>query len=524
MEDREYIEREKKKLLDFCHGHRKIYIYGAGNFGRGYLDVLQHHDISVEGFIVTNGGTDKCCGLKVYTVEEISTVITEKDGVIPAFTNSVPEEISRNFVSSKPDILSFDHKVMLCLDDEIRFYPIMDRLDTQCHAPGGLSGKGNWKELLVVRLDAIGDTVFTTAFIRELKRNFPMSKISVVIRRQNYFVLKNCPYIDRLFLFDSGLRDGELPDQSRDFEAASNRISCFVQENFTGIDFDAVFFPRELLCGRNTIDELLLGFYSKAGCRIGRIMSNELDKRFIYERVRKSFSLLSYQTEPMHEAAYALSMLKDCGCRIEKEEMELWLDEDCQAFARETLAENGVGPETMLIALGLVASVETRTWKIENYKKLIHSCHKKYGSRMKFLLLGGPDAVASAEELTEDREVIINLAGKTRLDQTAACMQRCDLYVGSNTGLLHFASALGKPSVTIYSELSDGKDTDGDSPFRMGAWKVENIALVPPAGLDGCHGVCRMRRSHCINQITPIQVEQAMGRLLHADASGAGHG
>ena len=140
---------------------------------------------------------------------------------------------------------------------------------------------------------------------------------------------------------------------------------------------------------------------------------------------------------------------------------------------------------------------------------------------MKFLLLGGPDAVASAEELTEDREVIINLAGKTRLDQTAACMQRCDLYVGSNTGLLHFASALGKPSVTIYSELADGKDTDGDSPFRMGAWKVEHAALVPPAGLDGCHGVCRMRRSHCINQITPMQVEQAMDKLLHTDAGGA---
>lgn len=521
MEDREYIEAEKKKLLDFCRNHKKIYIYGAGNFGRGYLDVLRHHHISVEGFIVTSGGTDKCCGLKVYTVEEAAAVITEQDGVIPAFTNSVPEEIGRNFGVVKPDILAFDHKVMLCLDDEIRFYPVMDRLEVQCHAPGGLSDKGSWKELLVVRLDAIGDTVFTTAFIRELKRNFPTSKISVVIRRQNYFVLKTCPYIDRLFLYDSELRDGELPDQSRDFEVISNKISCFVQENFTGIDFDAVFFPRELLCGRNTIDELLLGFYSNAVCRIGRIMTNELDKRFIYERVQNSFSQLSYQSEPMHEAAYALSMLKDCGCRVEKEEMELWVDEECRKFAGEILEENGVGPDTVLVALGLVASVETRTWKIENYKKLIHSCHKRYGGRMKFLLLGGPDAVASAEELTEDREVIINLAGKTRLDQTAACMQRCDLYVGSNTGLLHFASALGKPSVTIYSELADGKDTDGDSPFRMGAWKVEHAALVPPAGLDGCHGVCRMRRSHCINQITPMQVEQAMDKLLHTDADGA---
>ena len=93
-------------------------------------------------------------------------------------------------------------------------------------------------------------------------------------------------------------------------------------------------------------------------------------------------------------------------------------------------------------------------------------------------------------------------------------MSHCDLYVGSNTGLLHYASALGKPSITIYSELEDGDPMDGDAPERMGAWQVPHINLIPPAGLDGCHGVCRKRYSHCINQITPRQVVEAMRSLL----------
>ena len=46
-----------------------------------------------------------------------------------------------------------------------------------------------------------------------------------------------------------------------------------------------------------------------------------------------------------------------------------------------------------------------------------------------------------------------------------------------------------------------------------GAWKVPHIDLVPPAGLDGCHGVCRMRFSHCINQILPEQVIDAINQL-----------
>lgn len=95
-----------------------------------------------------------------------------------------------------------------------------------------------------------------------------------------------------------------------------------------------------------------------------------------------------------------------------------------------------------------------------------------------------------------------------------ACIQKCDAYVGSNTGLLHIADALDKPSVTIYAELEDGSDWDGDSPARYGSRKEGSIALIPPAGLDGCHGYCRKEFSHCINQITPTQVEQAIEQIL----------
>ena len=68
-------------------------------------------------------------------------------------------------------------------------------------------------------------------------------------------------------------------------------------------------------------------------------------------------------------------------------------------------------------------------------------------------------------------EEYINLVSKTDLNEIASCMKKCDLYVGSNTGLLHFASAFEVPCVTIYSELSDGKPTDGDSPCWMGHGK-----------------------------------------------------
>lgn len=527
MKDELYIKRERDKLLDFCRNHEALYIYGAGNYGRGYLDVLEAYGISVNGFLVSEKQEEEFCGKKIYSAAEIDAWEIDDTGIIPAYANSKPKEIRKKFKKISPDILDMEHLVMLCFDNKIRFYPVMDRLDQEFDI------SPQWKQgialenILIVRLDAVGDIVLTTPFIRELKRNNPKSHISVVIRKQNRFLLEGCPYIDELFQYDSGLIDGQLADQSRLYKELRGKVERFVSENFSGKRFDAVFFPRELLCGRNTVDELLLAYMSGAKYKIGRIMSNEINKRDIQKRMSKSFSLVSLQDEPMHEAEYALSLLEECGYEIHDKRMELWPGNESRAYAGAVIGKLRESKKDIVVALGIVASVETRTWRAENYKTLIKKFYDLYHTGVKFVLLGGSDAVEAAKEIcgTGDaglagwsgvlsKGVVLDLTGKIRLDQTAAVTEQCDLYVGSNTGLLHFASAFGKPSVTVYSELDDGLPTDGDSPFRMGAWQVPHIDLIPHAGLDGCHGVCRMRKPHCINLITPDQVLDAVEKIM----------
>lgn len=517
--DNRVLKDKVNKILDFAASCRHVYIYGAGNFGRGYLDILQHYGQDADGFVVTEKYSSEYMEKPVYSIDEISGRILTEDGIIPAFTNSNIQEIERRFVNVRPKILEFDHKKMLCLENELHFLPLINELDQEFPDLKKEIDKSEWKRILIVRLDAIGDIIFTTPFIRELRRNFPESYMSVVIRKQNCKLLENCPYIDELFLYESELLDGELADQCQNYSELSTRIRKFTDRNFKNKKFDVVFFPRELLCGRNTIDELLIAYYSHARYRIGRILTNESDKQFICERLQNSFTLISNPSEPMHEAAYALDMLRLCGCTIENERMELWTTPKSEESISHIFEEMNIEEHQILIALGIVASVETRTWKINNYNRVVRHYGKQFGNKIRFVVMGGEDAQKSSEQMDNTYGNIINLAGRTDLNETAACMKKCNLYVGSNTGLLHFASAYGIPSITIYSELSDGKPTDGDSPFRMGAWKVPHIDLVPPAGLDGCHGVCRMRFSHCINQITPEQVIDAVNRILYKKLS-----
>ena len=52
------------------------------------------------------------------------------------------------------------------------------------------------KQILVVRLDEIGDMVLTTPFFRELRRNYPEAEITLVVKPAIYNLMELCPYID----------------------------------------------------------------------------------------------------------------------------------------------------------------------------------------------------------------------------------------------------------------------------------------------------------------------------------------
>lgn len=501
------------KITEFADSVSKLYIYGAGNIAKGYFDILKHTGRNISGFIETAPRNKLLCNIPVYSVSEIRDIISSADGVIPGYTASNTDEIKEKF-ANQPKILDFDHRKMVAIDNEIKFLPILEKLETGYGKADTEFDPENWKDVLITRLDAIGDLVFITPFLRELKRNLPNARLHVVIRQANASLLENCPYVDYIYLFPNEMSEGELYQQCEESDNALNKVLEFYESSGLSLKtFDVFFYTKELLCGKNALEELILAFICGAKCRIGHIIGDLPDKRKIYEWMNSVFSHVSLHSSVNHEAAYVLEMLEDIGLCVKDKRMELWPG----ITERKKIAKLLEGSERKIkIALGIVASAETRTWRWENYVEFIKLLSNEEKQQYDFIMVGGNDAVKNAENIIQNIGDINvqNFTGKLSLNESAACMELCDMYVGSNTGLLHFASAFGKPSVTIYSELSDGKQTDGDAPERMGAWQVPYIDLIPPAGLDGCHGVCRMRYSHCINQITPDQVVDAVRRLL----------
>lgn len=512
---------EIQRLFDFCRKHDNIYIYGAGIIGKRYFEILQSEQILVKGFVTTRKEKDDFCGVNVYDVNELRHILTEADGIIPAYSNSTVVDVTKKFIPLWIDVLEFEHDLvkkviqwkqwersLLAMKEELKKFEPPEPIDRIWDA----------QSILITRLDAIGDVICTTALIREVRRNFPQSSISVVIRRQNESLLRNCPYIDELILYDTGYEEVRWDLPEFDFEAYRQKVWKFVMENYPSDGFDLVIQAKELLCGRNGVQEMLLAFYSGARCRVGRIIDDKSDYRAVIYRVLGDlYSSFSMQESVYHETMYQLDMLRECGLKVRDNRLELWPGMRDQEVVEKLWQQNHLGSSDCVIAVALVGSLPSKTWSPLNHIKLMKIFYEQYGDRVKFLLMGGPDAKEAAAVVIENTNNAIDATDAYSLSETAAAMQRCTMYLGSNTGLLHMASAFGKPAVTIYAYLADGNTRDGNAPVRWEALGSVNIALIPSEGLDGCHGHCNKNYSHCINQIKVEQVQMAvecmMGRL-----------
>lgn len=482
------------KFESFCRKHKKIYIYGAGEYGLTYYNQMKMLNLSPNGFIITDGDKSKYMGLPVYRAEKASKMISEEDGVIAGFMWGSKNKI-QSLLKKNVDVFS--------IEDDLR--PLFERYAEVFSVKKEIN-KSELNSILIVRLDVLGDAVLITPFIRELRRNFSNSKITLIVLKQNEALYRYCPYIDELILYDCVMSENII-DSCRNIDAIENHVRLYVNEYLNKKNYDITILPRELLLGRNCLEEFILAFYSNAERIIGRVNINET----LYKRsLQHLFTVVHTPNHVMHEVEYILDMLEQViGCSIIEKNMELWIGSDEQKYAGLHL--NRI--DGYYVALGLVSREASRSWDINNYKKLVERLYTYYKGKIRFVIFGGGGVESLGREL-EGCEGVINLVGKTTLAEVVACIGKCDLYVGANTGLLHIASATGVSIVEISAWLPDGKKTDKISPFRFGAWQVDNIALLPPTGYEGCRGMCRMPFAHCINLITVNDVMNAVIEML----------
>lgn len=80
------------------------------------------------------------------------------------------------------------------------------------------------ENILIVRLDAIGDFILTTGVIREVRKNFPKAQITLVVSLLVYPVAEFCPYVNEILHFN-GKIDQKIIMEMDNFLLTKNIIT-----------------------------------------------------------------------------------------------------------------------------------------------------------------------------------------------------------------------------------------------------------------------------------------------------------
>ena len=372
------------------------------------------------------------------------------------------------------------------------------------------------KNILIVRLDVVGDFILTSGFIREVRKNFPQANITLVVSRLVYSIAERCPYVNEVLVFEK--------NAGKTFQDFLKHEINFCRENLWSKHYSVAFSPQ---FGSDNLAALFLCYLSGAKERIGygkypyaawfgvpkeQKLTVELDNIFLTQNI-------TVPKEFITEADHHFYLLHAAGLKLYGLNMELWFDSEDFLKAEKLLQE--ISSDKRKIAIGLGAGSESRKYPV---KKLIAALTEIAKKNFVFVVIGGNGESEDAHYLEKNlpQGTVLNFVGKTTLCETEAVISQMDFYIGNDTGVMHMAAASDVPVLAIYREAED-KITE-DNPLvseylRFPPWQTKAVILRPEHALDDCantivYGGCCHEEAHCITQIEPQEIILGFERLL----------
>ncbi len=309
------------------------------------------------------------------------------------------------------------------------------------------------RKILVIRLSSIGDIVLTTPVIRRLSTAYPDAAIDYCIKPSFVSLVNASPYLNAVYTTDSP------PDGHYDMvvDLQNNMRSRRLLKNMS--------------CG--TV------------CRYHKMNWKKL---LLVRTGLNLFSAVDSVVERyMASIPWNGTNLDGIGC-------ELWVSGDDRNFA----ASFNTGEEFRL-AVCFGANHLTKRYPAVRFASIIESLSRSH--RVRFFLLGGTEDIPHAEEIiaalsSGAASKVVNLAGKTSLNRSAAVLESCDAVLTNDTGLMHVASAFGKQLFVLFgSSVAEFGFLPYNAPYSL--FEVPDLSCRPCShiGRDRCpkgHFRCMM--------------------------------
>ncbi len=152
---------------------------------------------------------------------------------------------------------------------------------------------------------------------------------------------------------------------------------------------------------------------------------------------------------PSHDPAHRLVHLARVLSLNEPAAPHVWIAERHRADAEVLIPHDGP-----VLAIGPTANWGGKQWRAERFAEVVARLTdpKSILPTARIAVLGSGDERGAAapllEAIPEARR--IDLVGRVDLLTASACLRRCALYIGNDSGLMHLAAASGVPTLGLF--------------------------------------------------------------------------
>jgi ADP-heptose:LPS heptosyltransferase len=279
-------------------------------------------------------------------------------------------------------------------------------------------------KILVISLAGIGDTLFATPLIHELRTNFPEAEIdALVMWAGSKDLLENNPYVNRVF--------------------QKNLMKC---GKFAALKFFWSLRRERYDLSINTHPQ------SRAHYRVAAMLVGApVRLSHEYEGFGALDRWLTNMTHPQDYSRHAvennlaLLSLLNIKPQLPAHRHEIFLTEPEQDWAADFINRRNLTGRPLLgvhVGSGGTKNLALRRWPLQNYIELTQRLHQNR-PELAILFFGGPEEKADHEKI---RAQVIGenlfFPQTDNVRQAAALISKCTAFLSVDTALMHVAAAV----------------------------------------------------------------------------------
>ena len=275
------------------------------------------------------------------------------------------------------------------------------------------------EKILILRTEQLGDFIVTIPVFNEIKKYYPYTELTIMLKKINYDLAKNLDIFDKIIIYEDPF--------------TQRNVSIFkIIKNPKGI----VNTIKHFLWLRDNKYDLAIDF---SGRKYNKI-------RFKLIKAKKKILANPKDIRKLDERERVFKVVRELGLSYPKHPKFLNLDKDAEKKVDFIMKKYKL-EDKKIVSVHPLTPLKEKNWPLEKFKELFTILDKK---NIVFLLLGTKEEYRETNQYIKNCENIINLMSKLSLFETYEIIKRSDIFLGLDSGPLHMAKYTDTPLIAIF--------------------------------------------------------------------------